>query len=367
MVFEPQKAAVRFVGVLPPPHTGMTAVSDAMHRCLSQRFELRTVSTRRTRPLGDTVWSVRKHLALTIGLFRELIVRPGASPIYMVLDAGSGAWGSALLALLARLAGAPLIVHHHVFSYFTHSSRAARLFFAAAGARAVHITLCGCMRDSLRTRYGEDRQVVVLSNPAFVQLEGSPRPRDVLTRVGFLGNVTREKGVGLFMETVRELHRRGLHVEASIAGPVRDETLREEIEAFVNEDASRRAAVGAVYGADKQRFLDGIDLLLFPSQYVNEAQPVTIYEGLASGAPVLATQRGCVGEQLPADWVFPEDDYVFRAADQITRWSSDRSLYAAAAALAGQTWQTAMSRSREELDNVLNVVDALARHNAIEA
>jgi glycosyltransferase involved in cell wall biosynthesis len=272
------------------------------------------------------------------------------------MDSRSGAWGSAALALMARVVGAPLVVHHHVFSYFTTPSTAARLFFSIAGSKALHLALCRCMVERLRERYGADRKALVLSNPAFVSLALTPAPRARLLRMGFLGNVTRDKGVGLFMETVRRLSAQGVMLEAQIAGPVRDPALAAEIAAFVAEDPTRRGAPGPVYGDAKQGFLNGIDVLLFPSQYANEAQPVTVYEALAAGAPVLATDRGCMPEQLPADWVFTEEDFVGRASARLLEWATRPEIFAAAANGAAALWNEALARSRGELRDVIAAV-----------
>lgn len=357
----PDRPVVKFVTVLPPPHTGMTAVSAAMEAALREALEVRPFVQRRAPGMSDRAWSFRKHGGLLTAMTRALLSGPRTAPVYVVLDSGGGAWGSALLALMARALGAPLVVHHHVFSYFTAPTTAARLFFRIAGRRALHLTLCGCMGERLREQYGANRTSLALSNPAFVAVAASPRPRSRLRRLGFLGNVTRDKGVGLFMETVRRLSAQGIALEAQIAGPVHDESLAAEIAAFVAEDPERRAAPGPVYGPAKQAFLDGIDVLLFPSQYVNEAQPVTIYEAMAAGAPVLATDRGCVPEQLPVDWVYPEAEFVAQASARIAAWAAEAETFAEAATGAAELWATALAESRRELEATVTAIGRLAR------
>ncbi len=51
---------------------------------------------------------------------------------------------------------------------------------------------------------------------------------------------------------------------------------------------------GPIYGLDKQVFFNTIDVFVFPSRYVNEAEPLVIHEALAYGLPVIATDRGCI-------------------------------------------------------------------------
>lgn len=293
-------------------------------------------------------------------MVRALAARPKRAPVYMVLDSQSGAWGSAVLALMARVAGAPLIVHHHVFSYFDRGSTAAGVFFKLAGRKALHLTLCDCMKARLQARYGADRQALVLSNPAFVDVAVGSRQRERLLRVGFLGNVTRDKGVGLFMQTIRRLAASGVELEAHIAGPIRDTELAREIADFVAEAPGSRNAPGGVYGPAKQAFLESLDVLLFPSQYVNEAQPVTIYEALAVGAPVLATARGCIPEQLPDEWVFDEANFVDGASAVLAQWARSPDDFAQGAERAASEWDLRLTQSQRELQSCLEAVERLA-------
>jgi glycosyltransferase involved in cell wall biosynthesis len=363
------RPVVKFVAVLPPPHTGMTAVSAAMEAALGESLEVRPFVLRRDKNMGDGAWSARKHWGLLTAMARAVVTAPRTAAVYLVLDSGGGAWGSALLALIARISGAPLVVHHHVFSYFTAPSAAAKLFFRIAGRRALHLTLCSCMAERLREQFGADQATLVLSNPAFVDAATTPppRPRRQVQRLGFLGNVTRDKGIGLFMETVRRLNDQGVILEAQIAGPVRDPAIAAEIADFVAEDPGRRRALGPVYGAAKQIFLDGIDVVLFPSQYVNEAQPITIYEALATGAPVLATDRGCVPEQLPSDWVFPEAAFVEQASAKLAKWSTEQLEFADAHQTAISRWNSSLSAATQELAEITSVLARLStsRHYSL--
>jgi glycosyltransferase involved in cell wall biosynthesis len=117
--------------------------------------------------------------------------------------------------------------------------------------------------------------------------------------LGFLSNITEDKGIFTFFSAVRELELQGHAVKGLIAGPV-DSAIEGRFREALQTHASVRH-VGPVYGADKKRFLDSIDLLLFPTQYVNEAEPVTIWEAMASGVPVAACCRGCIPSMIQAD------------------------------------------------------------------
>jgi glycosyltransferase involved in cell wall biosynthesis len=91
---------------------------------------------------------------------------------------------------------------------------------------------------------------------------------------------------------------------------------------------------GAVYGENKQAFFDDIDVMIFPSQYVHEAEPVTVIEALDRGIPVIATSRGCVATLVPSECgcVIPGGtDFPERALCQLRDWMQSPESYRLAA------------------------------------
>lgn len=343
------RGMLKIVAVFPPPTTGMTHVTKAIAERLSETIDVRRFVVSKTDGKAR-FWSFRKHLALVRQLTRAIFSDPQKAPVYIVLDAGQGAWGSLVLVLLARLNGVPLIIHHHVFSYVEAPTLATRFVFAVAPANTLHITLCPCMANKLKRLYGDSVRTSVLSNAAFIAPSEAQRsPARALKSVGFLGNITREKGILLFLETMRVLEDRDITLSAIIAGPISDVEIRSEVDAFIAEAPERRSYRGPVYGEDKAAFYQDIDALLFPSQYRNEAQPVTIYEALAVGCPVLATDRGCIPDQLPSEWVFGQECFVASAGDLLEIWAKRDGEFKQAANLGCSVWVEAQAMAQKEL------------------
>lgn len=186
------------------------------------------------------------------------------------------------------------------------------------------------MATGLRRHYGAEN-FHVLGNAAFVMDVPEAKRRTSINTVGFLSNITPEKGIGLFMDTVRDAQNVDTDLCCVIAGPIQDADLKALVTRFCAEAPQRRRWLGSVYGDEKKAFFDSIDVLMFPSQYANEALPVTICEALAAGVPVLATDRGCIPDQLAGTgWVFTEDAFRTQAVEQIARWSQDQVSFARA-------------------------------------
>lgn len=289
-----------FVGPLPPPVHGFSEINRRMLLALGSQHHVATFDmTPRSSPLGFLLAWWRFFLCV-------LRCRPKA--IYLALSGGHRQWIDLAFVLVARLRGVPLFVHHHSFSYLNERRLSATVLFRALRG-ATHIVLCHGMGEQLSKQYEiQQSNIRVLSNAAF--LEDIEAPAHLHTaseplRVGFLSNITAEKGIFEFFAVLRESSATGLALQGVIAGPV-DPSIKDSFTASLASSPNVRH-VGAVYGAEKGAFYAGIDVLFFPTRYPNEAEPVTILEALGHGVPVIAFARGCIAGMIPdaAGAVFP--------------------------------------------------------------
>ena len=344
------------VTILPPPITGQTLVSQAMCAILAERLPLALTAIRNNRGRGGISWTLRKHAHVTAALARLALGRLTARRSqrgYFVPDAGGGLWFNILQALVMRVAFEKVWFHHHVFSYVREPNGRMRAIHAILGHRLHHIALGETMARGLRSHYNTD-QVTVLGNTPFVADSPQATARTRLRTLGFLGNITRDKGVGLFMEVAEGILASDPEACCRIAGPIRDPALRAEVESFCALDPERRIWLGPVRGDDKTAFLQDIDVLLFPSLYPNEALPMTIYEALAAGTPVLATSRGCIPDQLEGlGWDFPDTDFAEKATATMAEWRANPTAFAAASRTAAQQFETQLIKHRAALDRLV--------------
>jgi glycosyltransferase involved in cell wall biosynthesis len=119
------------------------------------------------------------------------------------------------------------------------------------------------------------------------QLSG---PRTPPLAIGYLGALSRVKGITHLVEAAPRLAELGFRVQ--IAG---DGQLRPLVEAAASRGELRY--VGPVNGAEKLRFMESTDLAVLPSTWEEPGgPPYAVAEWLAARRPVMITQRGGLGE-----------------------------------------------------------------------
>ena len=313
-------AAIVFVGQFPPPTDGLTLVTSRLASALIEAGHELTVADIGGR---GAVRSPLYHVSRLARIFRALGLiaaqsrRRGPGHCYLAVDGGLGLVYSLVIAGFARLCGFRLFLHHHSYGYVDAWRPLMSCLLALVGVGATHICLSERMARDLGARYRRDLRTFVLSYAAFVSAAApiARRPARAEVTIGLLGNLTPDKGLHAFIEIMRLARERGLPIRGVLAGPILLESDQRFLRSVVGELAGWLDYRGAVYGGDKARFYQDVDVFVFASAYRNEAQPVVVYEALANGVPVISVDRGCVRDQVAeAGFVFePDADFVGEA------------------------------------------------------
>src|SRR2546423_3978177 len=200
------------------------------------------------------------------------------------------------------------------------------------------------MGDMLRRRYHPRAKIVVVSNAAFIDAPvDDSQPRKQLLRIGFLANISEEKGIFRFLDVAETFLDYDKTRIAVIAGNFERDSLRNLVLQRISKSPNVRY-IGPVYAKAKAAFFSSIDVLLFPSTYRNEAEPLTIYEALAAGVPVISTARGCIADMLAGNTVGPvqhAEDFVNVASQQLKTWMSSAGSFGRASAEARSRYRAA--------------------------
>jgi glycosyltransferase involved in cell wall biosynthesis len=314
------------IGAFPPPTHGMSMVNQSMRSVFAEKgLHVQTIDLAPSAS-GKLPRVGRAWIALR-GLFQFARQARKSQPTYMALSGGLGQIYELIFVLLARLARCPIVLHHHSFAYITRRSILMEMICRCAGKNTLHVVLSSRMASLLRSSYSWIENVLIISNAKFSEV-GATRTRlerGELRTIGFLGNISPEKGIFTFLETLVELQSRNCDVDALIAGPFQSQAIENAVFARLSSGGLAKY-VGPVFGDTKEAFFGAIDVLLFPSSYKNEAEPLTVHEALSCGVPVIASAVGCMPEVLDREAgavltslaTFPRD-----AADLIEQWRSN--------------------------------------------
>jgi glycosyltransferase involved in cell wall biosynthesis len=320
-------------GPFPPPVHGAATITIGMAGALAgyRRIVRANLAVGRMPPEGG--FDLGYHGAR---LWRNLIALASIIPyrtrggrsLYLACSGGHGIAYEIVLLAFARLLGLQRVVHHHSFKYIDRRSRLMAALVGVGGRAMTHIFLCDGMRAAFEERYRQTR-ALVLPNDYFVDRRRAPAGRaDGPLRIGFLSNLTAEKGLPDFLALLRAASAQGL-ATGVLAGPAEGGNLA-QIEAAQRDLGPSLDYRGPVHGAAKAQFFDDIDIFVFPTRYAHEAQPMVICEAMAVGLPVLAFDRGCIAGQL-GDALPPPDrnaDFLPWALDHIRGLGADRAALA---------------------------------------
>jgi len=348
--------AVYLVGTFPPPLHGMAAVNAAMReRLLEAGFNVVTLNT--------APWSLNRSLVARLTRIPRLLRvwcclfsarwRDKAIVVYL---APAGGWGQIydlITVSLCRAMRVKCVLHHHNWAYLYRCFRLMRWICRVAGPGSLHVVLCSRMGHALESKYFECRWCT-LTNSALFNYEITTDVHSSLKNVGFLSNLTIDKGTDAVISIAYEIKRLKLGIRVIVAGPCHDARLIKQLKMAMNDDVLEWR--GAVYGVEKQQFWKDIDAFMFPS--LNEAESLVIWESLAAAVPVIAYDRGCTsGQIMKAGVVVPQDeDYIDSALRIISIWQHDDQLYQVVSAMALGRLRDIKKQGKVELSTILSIL-----------
>lgn len=351
---------VIFLGPLPPPVNGFSNINGEMLSLIRERTGVTVLD----RQPHTGFFRYAKVLLVFLINLAKLWVRGLSGDRYVMYAGLSGGLGKIIdlpYVVSARLLGIPVFLHHHSFSYLNDVGILDRFFFRMIGPEVTHVLLCEAMAGRLVEKYAVDLgKIFLLSNAAFVPPNFGPvsrpaKPEGALV-VGYISNITAEKGIFDFLSSVAELTRGGLCVEARIAGPV-ETSIRPQFEAALSA-LPNAEYVGPVYGKRKEEFFNSLDLLLFPTRYRNEAEPLVVYEAMRVGVPTIATSRGCLRDSLSKGngKAVDESAYVSQICSYVLREQSSGLGGSAYREETSAMYEGLFEKSRSDLSSLLGMI-----------
>jgi glycosyltransferase involved in cell wall biosynthesis len=289
---------VFLVGPLPPPVHGMALVTAAVRDRLSTFGAKVTAVNLAANSLNRAIYARIARISKVLsGLatFAYGATRHPKAALYLAVSGGGGQVYDLLFVILARLFGMRLYLHHHNIVYMTKHRSLTQLLTRVAGSDATHIVASDNIGRILQDLYWPVSRTYPLS--AVIVAQPAPdtasRDRSGIRTIGFIGNISEDKGIFDFLELVELLGNQGCKLSALVAGPFQKVAVEADVRSRLKSLPAVRY-IGPTYGQEKVIFFDSIDVLICPVR--NEYEGIVIHEAMSFGVPVIARDSGCIAE-----------------------------------------------------------------------
>lgn len=312
-------------GQFPPPVHGFAYITKEISKALIIKHNT-TIIDLVPHVLYNGVPYHLRRLLLTLKGLRHLLCKSiiKKRKFYIACEGGLGIIYTIILCIMARALKFPIYIHHHSFAYIENTSRLMAILLRVIGHQAIHIFLCPMMSQHFMRRYQRNIKCLFIPNSAFVDEVSTMPPifqKKNPLKIGLLSNLNDEKGLSIFLDIIRFAAFERLDIIGILAGPPVSESDKEKITITKKELGERLDYRGPVYGNAKEAFFRSIDVFVFPTRYLNEAQPTVIFEAMAHGIPILSYDRGCIKEQISdcGAVLDRENDFISFALDWLKK------------------------------------------------
>lgn len=287
---------------LPPPVHGMSMVNAQVLEALKKTdTEIKVINL----SAGSLRRCFSYHLKRIVAVAKSCIniiyhraIRPKEKlTIYTVIDGGLGAYYSLLIIFIANICWYKIFLHHHSSRHTLRPSNICKCIVKSS-PRATHVALSVGMKNDLQRHYSGIGEVIISENTCHIKKSKvrESKQSNSTINLGMLSNLTVEKGTVRAIETAILAHKEGIDITLTLAGPIIDHEVEQSIEKARAILGKRIIVTGAIYGDEKDDFFKNIDVFIFPTQYINEAQPLVILEALSFGCGIITTNQGYISD-----------------------------------------------------------------------
>lgn len=303
---KPKMKLLILAQVPPPVHGQSVMVRTAVDGLPQHGIEVTHINLRLSRTSVDIGgWQLGKVLAILDACFHAIVARltDGCDTLYYVpTPAKRGAlYRDWLVMALCRPFFRRLVLHFHngglgdwIRTGLTAPERA--ITHALLGRADLAIVLANSLRDDAEAL--TPTRVAVVPN-GINPPPPLPRTPAGLTEILFLGQVCADKGALVLLAAVRLLRQRGHPASVVFAGPVMPDA-QSAIEAALRADPGCCRLAGFVGAEAKAVLFARSTMLVLPTHYDHEAQPLVLLESLAADLPIVATLWRGIPESMPA-------------------------------------------------------------------
>ena len=302
------KQKILFIMHMPPPVHGAAMVGQYIHdsKLINEKFEghyINLTTAKNLQDIGKVGFRKFVDFVMLLRRIRKSLKTINPELVYVTPNACGGAfYKDYIVVQMIKRMGCQVVVHYHNKGVATHQDK---WFDDALYKRCFKdikvILLSECLYDDVK-KYVKRDDVFVCGNgipsAAIESCVSAPfdvaSPEDKIPHLLFLSNLLISKGVVVLLDSLKVLKEKGCGFVCDFVG---GETVEMDAAMFQAE-VVKRGLEGMVvyhgrkYGKDKEAFLNGADIFVFPTFYHNECFPLVLLEAMEHGLPCISTTEG---------------------------------------------------------------------------
>ena len=325
---------VAVLSQVPPPIHGSTIMTQTLLRTLEDFGVSPTLIDRR---FSKKIEDVGKFRMAKIGsafylLFRALGCFVNNRPTHLIVFVSSSPFAflsDVSIVLLAKIFRIRIVHYVHTMGFSALGERSFVLKGLAEWCFLVAddiVVLSEGMALDMPLGSAKDKVKVIPNTNGFSEAE-RPESRNADSKfvVLYFSNLIESKGVMDFLDMASQIEPGSKKIEFIVAGAPVDESFFSNVKSRVKHLSTRHdiALLGSVDVGAKQALFRGIDVLVFPSYYPLEAQPMVVIEAMSFGKPVIAYSVGAVPEMIGNSGIVVDLRDATKLANELQSvWSS---------------------------------------------
>lgn len=310
------------IGPLPPPPSGQAVSFAMLVRFIQNKYKTAKVLNIASKFQPSTSSSLQvvirffEYIGILLYFFYSIL--GGADRVYITISQSRlGFWRDFVFITASYILGIEVIVHLKGGNYkgfFENSSPIKQYFIRSTLSKVGTIIV---LSERLRNMFNFDPRLScklkVVKN-GFIEAQSVPpvivQPGTPL-QIIFLSNLIQSKGYLQLIDAVKLLIDAGKEVNLKLAGSFMP-SIDDSKDLFYNSVKSEKdlldyigpgydiSYVGVVEGKAKWELLKNAHVMVLPTSYIYEGQPVSIIEGIAYGLPIVATQYKAIPDMVSA-------------------------------------------------------------------
>lgn len=308
------KPRILFLVQLPPPVHGSSLVNEIIvnNKNVRARYDIDIIEIQLAKNMEDLgSFSFSKVANAFIIFFKVLksMILKKHDLVYLTLSPiGFAFYKDAICVLILKIFSKKIVLHLHgkgikdqLNSVFKNKIYA----FVFKNSEVIH--LASSLYDDIKEIY--PKAPYYLPNGIPYTINKYSKGTEKETTFLFLSNLMKDKGIIVFLDSIKSLQFIKEKFKVYIIGPSSDITI-EEVKIYLAKNNIENVEVlGAIYGEDKYLYLNKSDVFVLPT--FNDCFPLTILEAFQAGLAVISTNIGAIPDMVKNNingFIIPQND-----------------------------------------------------------